>query len=66
MAILGIVCLGLTLFFVLGLPFLLAGIFIKKRRKGLLVTGCVLCAPLPALYLLGALGAVIAVIGDKL
>ena len=66
MAILGIVLLGLVLFFVLGLPFLIAGILAKKHRRGLLIPGCVLCAPLPVFFLLGAVGALIAFIGDKL
>ena len=66
MAILGIVLLGLVVLFVLGLPFLLAGILTKKHRKGLLIPGCALCAPLPVFFLLGAVGALIAFVGDKL
>jgi len=59
MAILGIVFLGLIILFALGLPFLITGIFGKKRRKGLLIPGCVLCVPLPVFFLLGAVGALV-------
>ena len=66
MAILGMVLIGLAALFVPGLLLIAAGILFKKRRKGLLITGLALCAPLPGFFLLGAVGSLIALIGDKL
>ena len=66
MAMFALILIGLALLFVPGLALLLAGILGKKRRKGLLIPGIVLCAPLPGFFLLGAVGALIASIGDKL
>jgi len=63
MAILSLVLMGLMLFCVPGLALLLAGIFSKKRRNGRLISGIALCAPLALFYLMGAAGALIAVIG---
>ena len=66
MAILALVLMGLVLFFVPGLALLLAGILGKKRRKGRLISGIALCAPLALFYLMGAVGALIAGIGGGL
>ena len=63
MAILSLVFMGLMLFCVPGLALLLAGIFGKRRRRGRLISGIALCAPLALFYLMGAAGALIAAMG---
>ena len=63
MAILGIVLMGLEVFCALGLVLLICGAVFKKRRKGLLISGIALCAPLAVYFLLGAVGALIGAVG---
>ena len=68
-AILGLILMGLAVFCVLGALLLIAGVILKtlkKRHRGLLISGIALCAPLAVYYLLGAVGALAGFIGDKL
>jgi len=66
MAILSLVLMGLMLFCVPGLPLLLAGLLGKRRRKGRLISGIVLCAPLTLFFLMGAAGTLVETIGGRL
>ena len=66
MALFGLTAFGLALFFVPGLVLLACGAAFKKRRRGLLISGVALCAPMAAFYLLGAVGAIVGYMGGGL
>jgi len=66
MAFAALVIIGLVVLFLPGLALLLAGLLGRKRRKGRLIAGIVLCAPLPVFFLMALVGSLIETIGGRL